>query len=121
MIQWDESKVEEFFGVQALHSDDAQSYGFEVRRDGLRLLVTLFDLEGTVWASLYRDGWDAPLFTVRKGSCSHAQVAEHGRQLRCFEAGAPEFPVSRMGIAPVLTTGLRVYIEPQFQVEVIDQ
>ena len=46
----------EFFGVVATFHDDAHSHSFEISRDGLRLLVRLFDLEGAVYVCIFRDG-----------------------------------------------------------------
>ena len=41
--------------------------------------------------------------------------------LRNFStAWRPNHPVTDMGIPPVLARGVRVYIEPQFQVELIE-
>ena len=100
--------------------EEAHSHSFEVDRDGLRLLVSLYDLEGAVFVSIFRDGLSEPLFTVRRELCTHAHVTEGSHLRRCFEAGAPKHPVTDMGIPPVLARGVRVYIEPQFQVELIE-
>jgi len=107
--------------VARQHDDDAYVHSFEVSRDGLRLLVTLFELEHTVYVSLFRDGFSAPLFTVRRDRCTHVHVTQAANCRRFFEAGAPERPVTNMGIPPVLVRGVRVYMEPQFQVELIEK
>ena len=49
MLKWDETDLTEFFGVVATIHEDALSHSFEVGRDGLRLLVTLFDFEAAVY------------------------------------------------------------------------
>jgi hypothetical protein len=120
MFKWDEPDLTEFFGVVATFHDDAHSHAFEVSRDGLRLLVTLFDLEGAVYVSIFRDGLAHPLFTVQRELCTHAHITEAAGCRRCFEAGAPKHPVTYMGVPPVLARGIRVYVEPQFQVELIE-
>ncbi len=119
MFKWSKSDLTEFFGVVATCRDDAHSHSFEVGCDGLRLLVTLFDLEGAVYVSIFRDGLSEPLFTVRREFCTHAHVTVGPTFRRCFEAGAPKHPATDMGIPPILVRGVRVYIEPQFQVELI--
>jgi len=121
MLKWSEPDLTEFFGVVATFHDDAHSHEFEVSRDGLRLLVTLFDLEAAVYVSIFRDGLAKPLFTVQRELCTHAHIAETAGFRRCFEAGAPKHPVTDMGVPPVLTRGVRVYVEPQFQVELIER
>ena len=120
MLKWDETDLTAFFGVVATFHDDAHSHEFEVSRDGLRLLVTLFDLEGAVYVSIFRDGLAEPLFTVRRELCTHAHITETAGFRRCFEAGAPKHPVTDMGVPPLLARGVRVYTEPQFQVELIE-
>jgi hypothetical protein len=122
MFKWSEPDLTEFFGVVAkLHDGDAFEHSFEVARDGLRLLVTLFELENAVYVSIFRDGLSEPLFTVRRESCTHVHITQAANFRRCFEAGAPERPVTNMGIPPILVRGVRVYMEPQFQVELIDR
>jgi hypothetical protein len=54
MLKWDETELTGFFGVIAVFHEDEHSYSFEVNRDSLRLLVTLFDLEGGVYVSIFR-------------------------------------------------------------------
>jgi len=120
MLKWNETDLTEFFGVVATFHDDAHSHAFEVSRDGLRLLVTLFDVEGAVYVSIFRDGLSKPLFTVQRELCTHAHITETASFRRCFEAGSTKVPVTEMGVPPVLAHGVRVYTEPQFQVELIE-
>jgi hypothetical protein len=120
MLKWSEPDLVEFFGVAPSVSDDAHSHSFEFHRDGLRLLVTLFDVEGAIYVSIFRDGLPEPLFTVRREFCTHAHITDSAHFRRCFEAGAPKHPVTDMGIPPVLARGVRVHVEPQLQVELIE-
>ncbi len=110
----------EFFGVTSHYHDGACSWEFEVSRDGLRLLVTLFDLEGAVYVSIFREGLKTPLFTVRREFCTHAQISSGTDFRHCFEAGRTKHPVTDMGIPPILDHGVRIYIEPHFQIELIE-
>jgi hypothetical protein len=120
MLKWSEIDLTEFFGVAATFHDDAHSHEFEISGNGLRLLVTLYDLEGAVCVSIFRDGLAKPLFTVQRELCTHAHITETTGFRRCFEAGAPKHPVTEMGVPPLLARGVRIYIEPQFQVELIE-
>ena len=119
MFHWSETDFTEFFGVLAVFHDDAASHEYFVSRDGLSLLVTLFSFEGSVCVSLYREGLPEPLFTVERRYCSHAQVVSEGR-VRFLDIGAPTHPVSNPGFAPVLARGVRIQVEPQFSVRLID-
>jgi hypothetical protein len=118
MFKWDETDFAEFFGVVATFHDIAHSHEFGVSRDGLQLFVTLFDLEGAVYVSIFCDGLAEPVFTVWRERCTHAYITETGFR-RCFEAGVTTQPVTDMGIPPLLSRGVRVYVDPQFQIELI--
>lgn len=120
MLEWNEYELIEFFGVLPEFSDPANSHSFEVCRDGIKLLVTLFDLEGAVYVSMWRDGVREPLFTVQRELCTHAQITKDETFRPCFEAGSPAHPVSTGAPQPVLKRGVRVYVEPSFQVRLIE-
>jgi hypothetical protein len=121
MLKWSELDFTEFFGVVCRYDEDGGlSHSFEVARDGLRLLVTLFNLERAVYVSIFRDGISAPLFTIRREHCTHAHITGGVNFRRCFEAGTPEHPVTDVGVPPILASGVRVYVEPHFQVELIE-
>jgi hypothetical protein len=119
MLKWSKPDLTEFFGAAPTYYDAPHSYGFEVTRDGLRLLITIFDLEGAVYVSIFRDGLPKPLVTVNRELCSHAHITQDAHFRPCFEAGATKLPVTDMGIPPVLSRGVRVYVEPQFQIQLI--
>jgi hypothetical protein len=121
MLKWSETDLTEFFGVVATVNDDTLSHEFEISRDGLRLLVTIFDFEDAVYVSIFRDGLAEPLFTVKRELCTHAHVTNCAGFRRCFEAGVPKHAVTNMGVPPVLLRGVRVYLDPQFQVELIER
>jgi hypothetical protein len=120
MLKWSETDFTEFFGAISSYDADACSHSFEVVRDGLRLLVTLFDMEQAVYVSIFRDGLSEPTFTVRREHCTHAQIAAGADFRRCFEAGTTKHLVTEMGIPPVLARGVRVYVEPHFKIELIE-
>jgi hypothetical protein len=119
MLHWDEADVVEFFGAEVTFEDAAHSHSVEVSRDGLRLLLTLFTLEGAAYVSLFREGLPEPLITICRELCTHAQVTTDRSFRRCFEAGSTEHPVTNMGIPPILVRGFRVYLDPHFQLELI--
>jgi hypothetical protein len=120
MFKWDPTDMTEFFGAVATRLEDGDAHSFEVSRDGLRLLVTLFEFEGAVYVSLFRDGLVEPLITIRRQFCSHVHITQGTKSDRCFEAGSPKYRVTDMGIPPLLVRGVRVYLTPQFHVELIE-
>ena len=115
-LRFEEHEFVEFFGVVSPLDEDACSYSYELERDGLRLLLTVFPLDGGVYTSIYRDGLSEPVITSRLQGCTHSRFVLRGSQ-RCLEIGRPEHPTSEPG-AP-LTWGLRLFVEPHFRLEFI--
>lgn len=120
MIRWNETEFVEFFGVVPQFYDAAHSYAVELSRDGLRLLLTLFDMEGAVYVSIYRDGLPEAIIEIVRERCTHAFVAIAKGERRCLQIGSPEHPTTVSGVQPMLVRGVRVFVEPHFKVEFID-
>lgn len=120
VINWNQTEFIEFFGAIPTFYDDAHSYGVELSRDGLRLLLTLFDLEGAVYVSIYRDGIPDALIDVVRERCTHAFVSTLSEGRRCLQFGSPDHPTSDPGLVPVLTRGIRLFVDPHFRLEFID-
>lgn len=120
MTRWSEAELTEFFGALATFHDGPHSYEFTTSRDGLRLLFTLFEFEGEVCVSLYRDGLPEPLFTVVRRFCTHAQVLRDGSGRSCLEVGSPAHAVADPGFALIFSYGVRILVEPQFSVQLIE-
>jgi hypothetical protein len=87
-------------------------------KDGLRLLFTLFPLDGGVYTSIYRDGIDEPIAVSRLNGCSHYRFVTW-RGKRCMEIGRPERPTTER--EPPLVWGLRLTVEPHFSQEYIHE
>lgn len=120
MLKWNDTDLAEFFAGASDDHDAPHSYEFETSRDGLRLHVTILALEHTVLVRLFRNGLPEPVFTVRRDFCSHAHITKGTLFRSCFEAGATKHSITDMGVPPTLERGVRVYIEPQIQVELIE-
>jgi len=84
--------LQSFFGVAATYHDGRIHLSSRFRATAFDFLLTLFDLEGAVYVSIWRDRLPDPLFTVVRESCTHAQLATDTRQRRCLEVGSPEHP-----------------------------
>ena len=121
MLQWNEPDFIDFFNSLCEFDETAHSHTFSSVQDDIRVVVTLIEYEGTVYVDLFRATWDEPLITIRRDFCSHAQITKDASFRCCFEAGKPDHPVTNMGIPPVLTHGVRVYVEPHVQIELIEK
>lgn len=62
-LRWNDTDFLDFFAVEPTVEDYAVSHTYEIERDGLRLLFTLWQLESVIQASLFRGKSDNALFT----------------------------------------------------------
>jgi len=117
-LRFEEHEFVEFFGVVSPLDEDACSCSYSLQRDGLRLLFTVFPLNGGVYTSIYRDGITEPVATSRLQGCTHSRFVVRGAHL-CLEVGRPDRPTSEP-TAP-LVWGLRLFVEPHFKIEFIHE
>jgi hypothetical protein len=61
-LAWNETEFLDFFSVEPTVEEYAVSHSYEIERNGLRLLFTVWQLESVIQASLFRDNVDEPLF-----------------------------------------------------------
>jgi hypothetical protein len=62
-LRWNDIDFLDFFAVEPTVEDYAVSHNYDLERDGLRLLLTLWHLESVIQASLFRGKAEAALFT----------------------------------------------------------
>ena len=62
-LEWNEIDFLECFAVEATAEDYATSFHYEVERDGLRLLFTVWQHESVIQASLFRTDSEIALYT----------------------------------------------------------
>ena len=120
MLSWNEPDLIGFFNSLPTFDEFCLAHTFEATREGLKLLVTIEELRDAVWVSLFRDSSEESLFTIRHDNCSHVLVTEDVGFRRCFEAGSPRFPVSDSRMIPQLSRGIRIYLEPDFKIVLIE-
>ena len=118
MLKFEEHEFVEFFGVISPLDEDACSYSYSSQRDGLRMLLTVFPLDGGVYTSLYRDGIAEPVAISRLQGCTHLRFVLRGAY-PSLEVGRPERPTSE-ATAPIVW-GLRLFLEPHFRIEFIHE
>jgi len=118
ILKFTEHEFVEFFGIVGEWNEDACSYSYTLSRDGLRLLFTMFPLDGGVHTSVYRDGIVEPIVRSRLHGCTHSRFVLRGSQ-HCLEIGRPERPTFEASVA--LVWGLRLFVEPHFTVEFVHE
>jgi hypothetical protein len=117
-LNFEEHEFVEFFGIVAPLDEEAFSYTYSTSRDGLRLVLTVFPVDGAVFTDLFRRGIDESVFVSRLTGCTHSRVVQLGSR-RCLEIGRPVHPTSEPSVS--LSWGLRLFIEQHLHVEYIHE
>lgn len=117
-LRFEEHEFVAFFGVSSPLDEEECSFSYQLERDGLRLLLTIFPVDGGVYLSLCRDGSTDSVVTSRLQACTHSRFVKWGGK-SCLEIGRPERSTSGTGVA--LVWGLRLFVDPHFRIEFIHQ
>jgi hypothetical protein len=117
-LKFTEYEFVEFFGIVSPLDEDACSYTYILRRDGLRLEFTMFPLDGSIFTNINRDGISEPIVKSCLKGCTNSRFVLRGSR-HCMEIGRPERPTSEPSVP--LTWGLRLFIEPHFALEYIHE
>lgn len=122
MLAWNEYDFVECLGVLTEYEEDSQSSSYEVEKDGLRLLLTIFDGGGVkspadVYLSIYRDGIKEPIFhtTIYKSPGAHRVIDANG--FECLEIAAPSRYNSHYEENWIVPMWMRVRVYPHICAE----
>ena len=115
---FEEHEFIEFFNCVAPLDEESCSYAYEADKDGLRLVMTVFPLDGDVYTSLYRDGLSESITESLLKGCTHTRFYKHGDK-SWLEIGRPNEATSNL--EPPLAWGLRVFMHPHFKMELIQK
>jgi hypothetical protein len=115
-MRYDESDFILALGV--VPKDGAEGHGiervFECSHDGLRLLVSVFQYDGDVAVSVFRDGKDQPVVTRWARRFAEARCIRDPRGDECLEIIYPAaIPEARLQ-TPVRER-MRIYVRPQIR------
>lgn len=128
-LRWNKIDFFEFFAVEPMVEEYEVSHSFELERDGMRLVFTLWQLESVIQLTLFRVKTENPLFTVAAYVRGEARVInDHAGRHIDFEdcvlapnrfwyvrAGDP-FDQQRY---PISTT-MRLAIDPDLRITFAD-
>ncbi len=76
MLVWNEADVISCLEVLPEVGEDETAHAFTVARDGLRLEITIFQYDGDVAISLFRDGVADPVFDVTLLGCQGIRLVK---------------------------------------------
>jgi hypothetical protein len=125
-LRWNETDFLDFFSVVPTIDEHTTSCSYEVQRDGLRLLLTLWHWESVIQASLFREKSETALITFAAYVRGEARFVndKRGRYLDFedslvapsrfwyMEAGDP-FDRTRFSIA----VNIRLAIDPDIRID----
>ena len=114
--EWDEYELTEFFGVLAQKDEDESYLSFNIEKDGLRLLVTLFHYDLDVHLNLFRDGIPEPLLETKIMSSAGAKHIAHETD-ECLELGASDRYFNYYGKEWIASMAVRIRVNPHISIE----
>jgi hypothetical protein len=117
-LQFTEHEFTDFFSEISPLDEDACSYSYTANRDGMRVQITIFPIDGGVYLDLFRDGVSGAILNSRLEGCTHSRFIQYG-SIRYLEIGRPHSPTSLSEVA--LDWGLRLAIDPHFRMEFIHE
>ena len=117
VLVWNMHEFVECLGVLPETDEDYTFHTFKVRKDGLRLDLTVFEYAGGVYIDLYREGVGTPAFSARLTDCEAARyVSDKGGESLEF-APAGSLGSRRYDGAFGVPFGIRVAVTPHIKVE----
>ncbi|HWS87320.1 MAG TPA: hypothetical protein VN282_10165 [Pyrinomonadaceae bacterium] len=116
MLVWNQYEFIECLGVLPEVEEYETSHVFRVEKDGLSLLLTVFQYDGDVHLELCREGIEPPVFSMKLIGCEGARyVSGKGAEYLEF-APAKSFGSRYDGTTPV-PYGVRVGVNPHVRIE----
>jgi len=117
-LRFAEHEFVEFFSMVSPLDEEACSYTYSARRDGLELVLTVFPVAGEIYADVFRDGVKQSIISSRLRDCTHSRIVRLGA-VQWLEIGRPPVPTPHADAH--LSWGLRLAIDPHLRIEPINE
>jgi hypothetical protein len=117
MLKWDPFDLLNCLKVEPHTDKDGVEHSYSVAHNGLRLLITVFQYDGDVYFSLYRDGESSTsILDLKICQCPAIQYGEtkHDEWLDFLPGRLPDAPHDK---AAAIARGVRVKIYPDIRLE----
>lgn len=111
-FRWDETDLVECLGVIPQIDEHEVGHHFVVRRDGLRLELSILQYDAEVSLSLFREGAPSPLVTLRMIDCPGVRLVRNRERPDYLEFAAARVHGGRYDREPTATMGLRLAVDP---------
>lgn len=113
---WNRHEFIRCLGVLPETDEDETYYSFKVERDGLRLELTVFEYDGGVYVSLYREGVEPAVFTLELSGSGGARYV-NDRRVEFLEFAPAEIFRGLHDGEALAPYGFRVYVSPHIRIE----
>ena len=114
---WNENDFIECLSVFPTVEESGVAHHFDLNRNGLRLLLSVYQLDAEVWISLYREGSDQPLFRVVLEDSPGARLVRNRNGQDYIEFAAAKVFARRHVNESVIPMGIRLYVDPDFNIQ----
>src|SRR5262245_5029280 len=114
---WNETDFIECLSVIPEVEDGGIAHHFDARRNGLRLVLSVYQYEPAVWISLYRDESNQPLFRVSLEDSLGARLVRNRNGQDYIEFAAAKVFGSRYDGESVIPMGIRLSVDPDFNIQ----
>ena len=118
MLVWDPYKFIECLAVLPEVDEEYETnHVFRVAKDGLQLVLTIYQYSGDVYFDLFRDGIDEAILKMKLLDCLGARyiTTKEGREWLEF-APAKTFGERYDGESPI-RVGVRLFVSPHIKIE----
>lgn len=116
-LVWNQYDLIEFFAVLPEVDEYETGDHFTVWRNGLRLLLSIYQYDAEIWCSLYRGESPESLFTIRMIDCPGVRLVRNPKGSDCLEFAAAKVFGGRYDGESKMPMGLRLTVDPDFKIE----
>ncbi|HMV46272.1 MAG TPA: hypothetical protein PLD20_03340 [Blastocatellia bacterium] len=116
-LVWNETDFIECLGVLPEIDEYETGRHFTIHRNGLRLLLSVYQYDAAVWLSLYREESKEALFTIQMSDCSGTRYVKGNKERSYLEFAAANLFSNRYDGESLIPMGVRLSVDPDFKIE----
>jgi len=116
MLTWGPTDFLECLGVLPTEEEHGISHSYSLAKDGMRLELSVYQYDGDIYLTLWRDGVESPVVDVRLFKCDAARWV-HDQRGNYLEFGAGRLFGGRFDGDSVIPYGIRLRVEPSIGIE----
>jgi hypothetical protein len=115
---WDESDFISCLEVLPEVEEYGISHHFTVKKDGLRLELTVYQLDSDIYITLYRDGIETALISFQITQCSGTRYVNDDRG-EFLEFAPSQVFGDRYSRGYLIPVGVRLSVKPHISIQLV--